>query len=305
VDSTGFAPGTYTASVRIATPGGVATVTIQVSVPLPKATTGWFIGRVLDGSNDHPLPGATVTLRTAGRESGLTDARGFFRIPVEGEPDFYIADISKEGYTEAQREGAIAPGHETRATDTRVMPLDPASMTVDAAGGTLTSDAGDMQVEVPPGAIGAPVEIRATRYPTSDDLPLVLPDEVVPTMALSLTLPADFSKPITYRIANDLGFAPGEPVPVGWYDAEDMMWKADSMGVVSDDGQWCVFQVSPDDNSVQTSRRRRDARGERIGAITLPFDCNQPTNDPRQQRFWRRGRRGTARRSSPGPPMQQ
>ena len=50
-----------------------------------------------------------------------------------------------------------------------------------------------------------------------------------------------FEKPVRLLVENTYDFAPGTPVPVGYYRKDLGMWVPDGMGKITDDGKYMEY----------------------------------------------------------------
>ena len=71
-----------------------------------------------------------------------------------------------------------------------------------------------------------------------------LPPRSIFTYAASFE-PADaqFDQPVTLRVKNTLGFPPGTPIPIGFYNKETGEWEPVGMGEVVGDGEWSEYTI--------------------------------------------------------------
>ncbi len=209
----------------------------------PAASDTVIYGRVLSAVEDAPLAGVGVTVaRVIGRVE--TDAQGRFAFPVPG-AGTYDLTANLPGYTYAQRRATLAQAELASVPNMVLTPLDPKTMTFGRAGGTDTNSDGSIQLSVPPGALRRSTGLQATNFTRGVELPNFLPTLSHFTYACELTPDGQtFDQPVTVRMRNTRGFAPGTPIPVGIYDPDTLEWTHESMGTITADGQWAEFQVA-------------------------------------------------------------
>jgi RHS repeat-associated protein len=220
------------------------TVTYSAAPPPPPITpeSGYINGEVFDAATGEPLPDARVT--AAGIEGTIcTDQNGRFAFPTPGTGTFGIT-IEKEWYTFAQRKVDVVTTRDSAADPAYLTPLDSNVTTITPGGGTAVNSAGNIELLFPPGAVDDPIDVTATEYGNNKALPVPLPPLSKFTVALDLKPDdAEFNEPVRLRIENALGFEPGTPVPVGYYNKETMEWEAEGMGVITDDGQYMEYYL--------------------------------------------------------------
>ncbi|MBU0754166.1 MAG: carboxypeptidase regulatory-like domain-containing protein, partial [Planctomycetes bacterium] len=221
--------------------GGVPTAPGQNDPP-PASDTRIY-GTVLDASDDSPLQGVKITiLNVVG--TAMTDSQGRFMFPVPGQGT-YALTANLDGYTYGQRVVTLAKGQLVTVADIYLTPLDFKVITLGPGGGTGGNSDGSMQIDAPPGALATETKMRATRFKRGKELPNFLPDLSHFTYACELTPDGlSFDAPVTVRMKNERGFSPGTRIPVGVYSPDALQWSHESMGEVSKDGNWVVFQVN-------------------------------------------------------------
>ena len=216
---------------------------------VPKApeageTSGFVTGTVVCETDGEPIEGATLFLR--GVEGELTaDAAGAFHFPT---PDAgrFVLTVEADGYTLAQRRVEVTVGSIFQAGDIRLMPLDEtvAEITPEA-GGSLKNSDGSIELSIPAGAVRRERQISGVSFPSGETLPGALPDSSRWTQAFDLHPDGVLlNKPADIKLKNVNGFAPGTKVPIGYYNRNTAAWEPDSMGEVSEDGEWIVGTVS-------------------------------------------------------------
>ncbi|MCD6499498.1 MAG: carboxypeptidase regulatory-like domain-containing protein [Deltaproteobacteria bacterium] len=245
-------------------------------------------GKVLDTSTDQPMEGVTITASIDGE--GLTDTvtndHGRFMI-IAPKTGTYAVTARLDGYTYAQRKVVIATGSIEAVRPMYLTPIDPKAVVIGSEGGQGENSDGSITIDVPAGALKGSTEMHFTPFSHGWTLPNDLPSLSHFTYACELSPEGQtFKHPVTLKIRNTRGFAPGTPIPVGIYDSHSLVWTHESMGTVSDDGQWVVFQVehfsardcnlgrtspdgggSPDALSDESSRRRTHRNNHPCSAI--------------------------------------
>lgn len=200
-------------------------------------------GRVLSAVDETPLEGVTITAMDVDG-SVRTDELGRFMLPLPA-AGRYAVTASLDGYTYAQRWTEADDLELVSVPDMFLTPLDPKEIRIGPEGGRDTSSDGRIEIDVPPGALDRTVSMRATWFERGKHLPNYLPEASHFTYACELTPDGQtFAEPVTMRMRNERGFAPGTPIPVGVYSPETLEWTHESMGVVSADGQWVEFEVT-------------------------------------------------------------
>ncbi len=86
------------------------------------------------------------------------------------------------------------------------------------------------------------VNISMTEYTVGDNGPNAMPGDLPPTTSYTYAVElgieeaegahVEFDRPLAYYVDNFLGFDPGTPVPVGFYDETEDAWTASRDGVV-------------------------------------------------------------------------
>ncbi|MBI5491246.1 MAG: hypothetical protein HY905_28200 [Deltaproteobacteria bacterium] len=230
------------------------TVVLEEWAPPEGPADGWIHGEVYDDPTGAPLVRARISSDEIGR-AVVSDSHGKFVYPVppvdEPAPGPLESDgtrpvrlrITADGYLEAVRVVNV-PQHpmwfETTVEPAYLMRRDPAATPIGPEGGIAWNSLGTVALEVPPGALDHTVEVRLTEHQSGRSLPMPLPGTSQFTYAVKFEPDGtEFAAPARVWVANDLGFAPGTSIPVGWFDGED--WGHVGTSVVSDDGQWVVW----------------------------------------------------------------
>jgi RHS repeat-associated protein len=250
----------------------------SITPPVVPEQAGWVSGRVYDTSNCDEylqecegLVGAHVTLVHAGSltdtimGTAITGPDGFFAFPLP-ETDTYWLRVEKQGYTYGQREVEVIRERSTATNDIYLTPLDTAVTVVSyPLSGTIThvNNDGRMEVEIPPKALapGQVVTVTATVFEHVEFLPSgELPPGTAETYAFNLGGDSEvtFTRPITVRIQNYLGFAPGTLIPLGYWNQDTFRWEHAGTGVVDASGDWVEMAITHFSN----------------------YDCNSPWGRP-------------------------
>lgn len=195
-----------------------------------------------------PMKDAGVTARVPGQL--LTDNQGAFHFPVNDSGVYWIR-AEKDGYTYAQRQVQIVTGLDTATDAIFLTPIDDETTNCTSTGCLHTSSDGSLQVEIPPGAIasGDSVPVSATNFKQVEFLPSGgLPEGTWETYAFNLGGASEYVfQPGTHaivRIKNEKGFAPGTPIPLGYWNQATQAWEHAGTGRVSANGQWLEMEVS-------------------------------------------------------------
>lgn len=222
-------------------PRGDNTDTDEPQAPAPSDTT--IFGKVFSAVDEAPLAEVVVTVANVTGQV-QTDAQGRFAFPVPGAGTWHVT-AEREGYTYAQRRAVVAEREMASVSEMYLTPLDPRTMSFGPGGGSDANSDDSIRVSVPAGALRETAGLRATNFQRGKHLPNYLPTLTHFTYACELTPNGQaFDQPVTIRMRNTRGFAPGTPIPVGVYDPVTLEWTHESMGVVSSDGEWAEFQVS-------------------------------------------------------------
>jgi len=206
---------------------------------------GRIYGKVIDTNSDQPMEGVTITASIDGEDlaDATTNDHGRFMI-IAPRPGTYAVTARLDGYTYAQRKVVIENGSIEAARPMYLTPIDPKAVVIGSKGGQGENSDGSITIDVPAGALKGSTEMHFTPFPHGWTLPNDLPSLSHFTYACELSPEGQtFEQPVTLKIRNTRGFAPGTPIPVGIYDSHSLAWTHESMGTVSDDGQWVVFQV--------------------------------------------------------------
>lgn len=236
-------------TVIVATPGGEVegpAVTFDYSPTVPEASpeSGTITGTVVRATDNEPVADAVVFLRDVEGEL-TTGPDGAFQFPTPTAGRFVLT-VEAEGHTLGQRRVEVTKGGVFQLGDLRLMPLDSADAEITPeAGGTLTSSAGDIELTIPAGAVRATRTISGISFPSDAVLPNALPDSSRWTQAFDLHPDGVLLQaPAELKLENTNGFAPGTKVPIGYYNRNTAAWEPESMGEVSDDGQWILAPVT-------------------------------------------------------------
>ncbi|MGA1824409.1 MAG: MopE-related protein [bacterium] len=211
--------------------------------PTVEPESGYICGEVFDARTEVPLEGASIKMADAGQMQ--TDAQGKFSFPTPNE-GVYLILIEKEGYTYAQRQIVVKTSHDFAVEPVYLVPIDPVTANITPEnGGVLINSTNDVQLHFEPGAVTEAIEVSATRFYDSRELPGDLPSTSHFTTALEL-LPdgLTFDTPVRLLVENTYDIAPGTPVPAGYYRKDLGVWIPDGMGKITDDGQYMEYYIT-------------------------------------------------------------
>ncbi|HOB54327.1 MAG TPA: RHS repeat-associated core domain-containing protein [Acidobacteriota bacterium] len=213
-------------------------------------TCGWITGTVYSAADRQPLAGARLTVE--GIDARLyTDATGAIRFPIADLSDerparTVVLNITAPEHLDAQRVVMVKRGRYPRVDDVFLVPADPVVSTIPTAGGTAVNSNGRITMDFPAGAVDTPLQVTLTEIPFGDALPNAMPTPSVWTFAFDVTGDTTevLNLPVRVRVQNFLGFEPGTPIPVGWYNRRAHRWEHDSMSVISEDGLYMEFYIT-------------------------------------------------------------
>ncbi len=202
-------------------------------------------------TGDTGLPLSEVSITAADITGEIrTDSQGFFSFPVsEFLPHIPAKEVlltaEKQGFTYAQRKVVVRSRVDVIVDNIYLVPRDTLTTTITPEGGVATNSGSNIILEFPAGAVDAPIEVNITEFDSSKELPTPLPETSHFTFAADF-LPDGtvFNQPVHLKVENFLGFPPGIPVPVGYYDKNIGAWKADGVGIISDDGLWMEYDIT-------------------------------------------------------------
>ncbi|MCQ9207473.1 MAG: carboxypeptidase regulatory-like domain-containing protein, partial [Omnitrophica bacterium] len=208
--------------------------------------SGFIHGYVFNSRTEQPLQDVSIAIKGV-EESVFTDENGKFVFPTPT-GGIYELTATKEGYTYAQRKVGVIETRDTTIDPIYLVPQDPQATTITTGGGTATNSTGRVELIFPEGAVPdeiGQINVIATQYEKARELPGPLPEASFFTYAVDFKPDGvTFNKPVTFRLANTLGFAPGTPVPMGYYNKDTFEWEKSGMGAVDETGQWAVFEIT-------------------------------------------------------------
>ncbi|MFH1868598.1 MAG: carboxypeptidase regulatory-like domain-containing protein, partial [Candidatus Omnitrophota bacterium] len=211
--------------------------------PITTPESGFIHGYVYNARTEAPLEGAQIEVKDIAGVV-LTNADGKFTFPTPGTGTFYLT-ITKPGFTYAQRQASVITTRDVAVDAVYLTPEDSQVTTITPQGGTASNAAGTIELIFPQGAVSSDIDVTATQYQASRELPGTLPEQSFFTYAVDFTPDgATFDQPVILRVFNHLGFAPGTPIPMGYYNKEIFMWQAEGMGVITPDGNWAEFEIT-------------------------------------------------------------
>ena len=205
----------------------------------------------------YPQYGQTVTREEAGAN---------FDLVVNGGGSLTLV-FEKDGFLPAQRRVLVPWGDFVFTEDLIMIPVNPQATVVDlssgeaqvARGNLITDEDGARQSTVffPPG-VGAAmlfsdgtrrglpeITLHITEYTVGEEGPAAMPADLPPTSAYTYceeftveearqagAYRVEFTKPVVNYLENFLGFAAGDPVPVGVYNRLEGCWEPEPDGLV-------------------------------------------------------------------------
>jgi len=242
----------------------IPTDPINIITPVEPTSVGWASGVVYDSStcNEHlttclGLAGVQVTaaeidpdtrVSTPVQGTIVTGPDGFFAFPFD-KTSFFTLRFEKDGFTYGQREVAVVRERSTATNAIYLTPLDTAVTPCDSNGCTHANSDDTIRLNIPAGAIpiGQSVDVTATMFDQVEFLPGGdLPPGTWETYAFNLSGASEiqFTKPITVRLANYQGFAPGTQIPLGYWNQETLQWEHEGIGTVDVSGDWLVMYIT-------------------------------------------------------------
>lgn len=232
----------------------------SIILPIEPADAGWVSGVVYDSStcDEHltacqGMPGVAITFSYEDEPNNLLTGKivsgpdGFFAFPF-AQTGIYWLRAEKEGYTYSQREVIVVKERSAAANEIYLTPIDTALTPCTQTGCSHQSVDGQMQVIIPAGAItsGDVVEVTATQFDRVYFLPSgELPPGTWETYAFNLGGDShyQFQQPVTVKIQNSIGFAPGTQIPLGYWNPDTFEWEDKGFAAVDATGQWVEMQV--------------------------------------------------------------
>ena len=210
---------------------------------------GVIAGEVFDDSTGLPLADVAVALVSLDgipspppASTALTDARGRYRLPSAA--GLARLQITKPGFTAAERLVQVVAGARVPPLDARLTPLDPNATVISGiVGGTATDASGERVLFVPPGALAGDQALQITPVGGQSliqSLPAgwspmaavdVTPGGLALTQPAVLTLPAPAGAPAASQLT-----------PVQW-DPEEQAWLVLSPPALTADSQKLVLPL--------------------------------------------------------------
>lgn len=212
--------------------------------------SGFITGNVFHSRTLAPLPTASIRVNTVEGQV-LTDNEGRYRFPINEFPEEnqrnIEIEISKPGFTTSYRKVEITSTRHTYVDAAYLTPVDPEVTVIrpdPAEEQRHTSADGTVELIFPPGSVPYEIEVTATNFQHSQELPGALPETSFFTYCVDLQPGVEFNEPVTLRIANELGFVPGTLIPIGIYNEETLRWEDTGlMSIVTPDGNWLEAQI--------------------------------------------------------------
>ncbi|MFH1653244.1 MAG: hypothetical protein ABIE74_04220, partial [Pseudomonadota bacterium] len=208
-------------------------------------TKGAITGTIFD-ADGKPLEG--VTLQVRGQSIiAKSQSDGRFGLPYEPKngSEEILVDVSISGFTTAHKLIRVNANRTATIGKVYLVQLDTATTAIGSSGGIHTSANGNMVMDIPEGAVTTEQNFRTTWFPAGKTLPGDLPETSFFTYAMELEPDgAEFTKPVKTKFKNERGFAPGTPIPVGYFNKETGRWEHEGMGVVDSTGEWIEYEVN-------------------------------------------------------------
>ncbi|NOS99939.1 MAG: hypothetical protein HOP29_04870, partial [Phycisphaerales bacterium] len=213
-------------------------------IPPTRIDNGLIIGRVFHADTELPLADATITavVYSAAADPpdlpplSISSATGDFQyqtIPFDGSMTFLLR-IRKPGFAENLRRVEVMAGRCWRVADAYLTPITPPVMVTVKDGGMLTDLSGDIELEIPPGALVQDSMVSVTQLPREQSLRTEPPQLVAGGIAgryIDLAgVSGDATKiPATLRVPNTYNLPVGTKVRFGkvnhntleWFDLRD------------------------------------------------------------------------------------
>jgi hypothetical protein len=152
-----------------------------------------------------------------------------------------VIEIRAPNRTYSHRKASMFAGETVTVEPVYLVQLDSQVQEIGPEGGEYLSTDGSIGISIPEGALGAPEQVTVARFPFGKSLPGPLPDTSHFTFAHDLYPNVRFATDVVVRVANDLGFAPGTPIPFGVYHPDQARWVDEGMCHVTPDGQWVEY----------------------------------------------------------------
>ena len=186
-------------------------------------------------------PWARVTARNV---DGVvfTDENGRFRFPTPDMGTYFITVEKRDIPTDSVPLRWRAPGP-WGVDSIYIKPLDGAETIVSAAGGQHVSADGEVEIDIPAGAVSKAIAVHTTNYDYEEELPGSPTRKNRFHLLCSFFYPelTTFQQPVTVRVENSLGFSPGTKIPVGIYRKDEGRWRHETIATVTDDGKWVTY----------------------------------------------------------------
>lgn len=249
---TPLADGNHTVTINISdNASNTATTTsiFQISTvpPIPEGA-GFIDGIVYNSKTNQALEGAKISAKDISG-STISGLDGRFTFIVPDFPESNILDVTlaieKQGYTSVYRSVKAISSHHVSVDDIYLVPIDTKVTKITPSGGIATNSSEAVMLIFPEGAAKTDIDVVITQFEKPEELPQPLPNSSVFTYAVNLKPDNEiFSKPVQIKIANSLGFAPGTPIPIGFYNKSEDRWIGVGMGSISLDGKYAEFEIT-------------------------------------------------------------
>ncbi len=203
--------------------GNVSVPVTVLGTPKFGKGTAYVRGRVVNAATGQPVPGVGIRSHSEG-VGGATGPDGTFVVAVPGGVPVTLF-FEKDGYITSRRDTYVRSGGDGTVGDVALRAWDPKSVLISAAlGGSFTDSTGNVEVYFPPGALKQDLLVRASYLPDPESFPLPVPGNFVYLGGVQMGPEhVEFNAPVTLRIRNVAGLAPGTRVPFFFasHDPED------------------------------------------------------------------------------------
>jgi YD repeat-containing protein len=220
-----------------------ATSTFDV-VTLPPPDDEHFVnGYVCDGDSFKALEGAAVVV--GGIEGVVfSDSTGHYVFPTPGLGEYQI-DVTKDGYTSAQRDFTVEDGHgDVFVDDAFLSPRDHVIVRITEEGGVAVNSDGSVWTTFLPDVVEEDIDVSAFNLDDQEDLPAPLPELSIFTYCAKFWPDGiEFTDTAFVDQSNWRGFEEGMPVPLGHYSSETRTWKHEGFAYIGSeaDSEWVEY----------------------------------------------------------------
>ena len=221
-----------------ATSTAVFTVAPSVVTTTPADPAGYVSGEVLDFSG-HPVPGVAVSV-VGQAASSVTAANGRYSFALA--PGRYRLKFAKDGFAAPERNATVESGRGSVTRQVVLMPTDPRSNPIVAAnGGIVQNAAGDVEIDIPPGALTQDANISVTALPNDRSLPDDRRSPAIPGLSVAIQPEGlQLTAPVTVKVANRTHLQPGHKLMIWAFNHATGVWQGAGTAAVSADGTQVV-----------------------------------------------------------------